>query len=309
VKYSQLHRLAVEPGQKIYFDDTDGKIIRYRRRVDTLFNEGATSVIIVGTDDIPKLEGILGVPVTELLSFNAVKETVTGHARLSQGADKGKRAKHQRRLFTLNRSKHKLYKKGVASDVWDVLDVDVNNTKGLFVPIDRFHPVALGLEGLVSFKETLQTLENIGIHVKMPIFGVKGNEPTGNLTRFDEWVKAQLNKRVCMMRQHALALCYENEHPFDVGAMDAKKVSDPDAKAYVSLYHEARGYYASAYHHNRVVAYRLAGISVERDKRLKPMAKQFSERYPLLELVGNRGRAEVYEYIRERDALRATKAV
>jgi hypothetical protein len=306
LKSTSLQKLTVESGQVIYFDDTDEKPYRYKRRVTTLFDDnGDERVILLQSVNKAALEEILGVPISDFRSFESVSETV-GEVKRTNRSSTAKRFKAKQRIFRLNRTKHANFYKGTASEVWDAVDVDMDEP-GIYIPIERFHPTLSGYVGLRPFYEKLKFLSSLGLNTRLPIYGVKGDENIGNLVRFDVWLRDELNKRWRWKQQHSLGLAYEDGGFLHVHRMDVDKVKDKDAKAFLILYNEARIQARTKYHSLRKQAYEMAGITQVMDTRLRQMAETFKERYPLLTLIesGSRDNELVYQYMNEMDERRS----
>jgi hypothetical protein len=320
VSYDLRKNLAISADTKFYFDDTDGKIVGYSRRINTLIENakqpghGSTelTVCILTTTDIPALEKVLGQPVSSFESFKAIPETYTGISRLAQGADKAKRKKHQQRLFKLNVKKllSDGFYKTSASDFYDGADVDVNNTAGLYVKIDRFQPNVGDVHNLRQFKELLGVLEKAGLTCRLPIYGVKTGQATGNLLAFDKWVAKKLNSKAATKTRylHSLALAYHENALFNVASVKPANVDNPNAKRYVELYKVAQenaSRYGTGKYEVHRRAFKFAGVTVKADKEIVTLSKEYLTRYPMISLVSDsyRNDSKAIAYMRERDAL------
>lgn len=85
----------------LYFDDTDRKMVNYRRRANTLLNAGAKQVTVLQTDDAKALLAETGIKVSTLQKYSKVVPTVITSTRAAgNGVDLTKRVKHKLKVFS-----------------------------------------------------------------------------------------------------------------------------------------------------------------------------------------------------------------
>lgn len=296
-------RLVCSGDLDLYFDDTDGKIINYKRRAKTLIDAGAKNVVIIQTTDVKALEKLLGFKVSELKSYNAVVPTIIASTRGGNGVDLKKRAKHQRRVFQLDLKKLNSFYGGAASDVWTPQNVDVDNTPALYVPIERFQPkVEKMMSKITELKSVLNSLEKFGVKARLPIYGIKSGEPTGKLVRFDIWLTKKVGRLRQIHEEAALVEAFRFGRLFNVLNINEDELPESDAKSYISLYKKAKGLYNSQDTRDRDALLRLSGKSVVMSQELVDLSDKFRATYPVLELVPewNRGNKTAIEYIKEK---------
>lgn len=306
VSFSYSHTLQCTEGLKLYFDDTKGVKCHYKRRCDTLFAQGAGEVQILQTTDRAALEALLGVPVTQFLSFEAVVPTVPpSQVRAGRGINPAAKAKHKCKVFKLDRDKLAAFggwRNNTASNVWTIEDVFLEN--GIYVTIDRFHPVgAAGQNNLIDFREILNKLEKAGVKCELPIYGLKKGADAGELVEFSEWMKTTLENNTGLLEEYALALASDKFNPFDVASIDETNLPHGETRDYITLYRMAQELESADSYNARYYVLYLAGIKVEANRELKEASDRFMERFPLLKLVdsSDRGREEALEYIKERE--------
>lgn len=296
-----------EIGQKIYFDDTNGTIVNYKRRATTLLNANGgyskgQSVTIIHTTDIPNLEKFLGMKVTELESYNAVVPTMPVSNRgAGKGVDLSKRAKHTAKVFVLDVQKTLDFYKGAASECWEVKDVELKG--GVYIPIQRFHPNTPTMGTIQQLQRKLEKLKAIGINISVPIYGFKSNEPVKGLITFDEWVTRKLEANAKLKREVSLLKAYQGSSLLDVRNLNLNELSDGTAKEYAKLYKEMLD--AQKKPHSNVLLDVYRTLDVPTDKKIVELDSKVKEKYPLLPLIQsyNFQKSQVTDYIKERDSL------
>lgn len=308
---SDSQNLPCTEGMKIYFDDTDKKAVNYKRRAKTIFDtDNVRQVTVLQTSDVAGLEKILGVKVSEFESFNAIVPTVPPRMTmtvLGSGIDKAKRAKHQKRVFVLDKDKVFQGIEGAASNAWAIKDIELKG--GLYIPIERFQPALPKIECLRSIELILSSLRKIGIEVRLPIYGLKKGEDSGKLMRFDYWLKLKLDRMKKQKELYALGLSYRNNNYslYNAGNINADLLPEGKGKEYISLYAEAKEQYQKFNNAREYLFKDICGMDIEEDKRLQVLSKEFEKAFPLLKYVnaGYRECDEVIEYIKEREAILA----
>lgn len=292
--------------QTVYFDDTDGKKVNYKRRATTLLDATTdyrnTEVTIIHTENVADLEKVLGLKVDTLASYNAIVPTVAVSNRgAGTGIDLSKRAKHTSKVFVLNVEKTLNFSRGVASEYWDVKTVEVKG--GIYIPIDRFHPKLPTVGSMQSLGHTLDKLKQIGINIDVPIYGVKGNEPVKGLIRFDEWVTKKLDADSKLKREVSLLKTHDSYNLIDVRQLDIKNLPDGTAKEYAKLYTEMLDAKRKTY--SRILLDVYKNVEVKQDANLLDLSAKVKEKYPMLSVVDsyNFGKPQVTDYIREREVI------
>jgi hypothetical protein len=175
----------------VYFDDTDGKQMMYRRRANTaLATSGISTISIIQVRNCEKVKEA-GVDFDKLPRLSSVVPTALNSSRgaLGAGIDLKKRAKHTRKVFKLvpDYLQHSNYS---ASDHWEVAEID-DDTKGLFIPIDRFNPESKFIQHTslcAQFGKMLSNLKKAGVNVP-DIYGVKKSSKN----TFDKWFEDTVN--------------------------------------------------------------------------------------------------------------------
>lgn len=296
-------RISCHGKLKLYFDDTNKTQVGYKRRAKTLMNEGAEQVAILLTEDVADLEKILGFKVSELPSFEAVVPTVEASARrASSGVDKSKRVKHAAKHFALNLVELDTFWRGTASNCWTL--EETNLEEGLYIPIDRFHPTLDGLNKLPELKKLIRALKAYGVAFDLPIYGIKPGADTGELIRFDEWAKEQINAIAGLKDDYALVREFRNSRLQDVSRIDDAQLSDGVAKSYISLYKRARDLYNdSNKRENMDLLIHFVGGELPFSEALSDALEAFVETFPIITLVPDWRRDDeiVLNYIKEKE--------
>jgi hypothetical protein len=298
------HTLKCGGDIDVYFDDTNKTKVNYMRRAKTLLaGKGRDfTVAVVQTTDIPALEKIIGMKVAGLKSYNAVTPTMpVTMSRGGTGIDLAKRGKHTAKMFVLKADKLREFEKGIASELWEIKEVDVRKG-GIFIPIERFHPTLSGVDSLQSLRDILFDLKAIGVNTDAPIYGVKAGAETGKLIRFDKWLTKKVDALTKQKDELALVQAFSTKKAFDVTYVETETLPDGLTKEYVELYKVAKKLYNDAKKPSLVRSFRTAGIEVKTDTKISELSAYFTEKYPMVTLVNeySRNRKEVTDYILER---------
>lgn len=289
-------------GDTIYFDDTDGANVGYKRRARTLLQNGADKVILIRTRDKKALETLLGMPVTELASYNAVTPTMaTSNRQGGTGIDGSKRVKHTAKHFVLNLTKLRTYY-SAASEVWDIQDVDTSKG-GVYVSIERFKPVDMGkIYSLDTISAVVSYAERAGIKVDVPIYGIKKGGDTTGLVRFDEWIDAKVKAHKQLLEDYSLAQSFNYHNLLDVSTMNVGALPKGSvAEMYATLYKKVKAMASKSGNDHAIIKY--STVNVEADKTVGKLCAEFGKKYPILKHVSayNYKAPEVMQYIAERE--------
>lgn len=285
INYTSESRLVCTPDMHLFYDDTDRKIVNYKRRAKTLLDGGLhKSVTILQTDDVAAFEKLTGVTVKSLPSYNAVVPTaVSSRAGYGTGTDLAKRAKHQTKVFMLDRKQMETgYKLKAASDYWTVRNIELQG--GLYLNIDRFHPTASRIGSMETLKRILEVLKAEGIVCRLPIYGLKAGADAGKLVPFETWITKKVSRRKTMQVEAALAKAY-GERDFFETTFDEKLLNNGLAKDYITLAKNAKRLYNDKSNGNRNYLLDLAGITVKPNPELAKQSKEFLKAYPMMNVV------------------------
>lgn len=287
ISYMSEGRLVCTPeiGANLFYDDTDGKTVNYKRRARTLFdaNTDLNNIWIISTSDVLDFEAKTGLKVSKLKSYKAITPTFVSVARGGTGIDFAKRKKHQTKVFELDVSALDTYY-GAASDKWKIKNIDLKTEKGLFLRIDRFQPTQSKINNLRRLRETITLLANIGIKIDLPIYGLKLSiDNPGSLTHFDQWLKEQVEK--LPLEVYALADEYSSNRAFRFQA-PAEKLKGK-AKEYAKLQKQAQEAYNRSDIGTAKALLGLVGTTIPESTKLQVMSKELLETYPLLKHINS----------------------
>jgi hypothetical protein len=303
ISHGSTDKILCTSGLEIYYDDTDRKMVNYKRRAKTIFDGGGVKdVLILQSDNPAELESLLGLPVSTFRSYNEIVPTVPPSMRMGgQGTDLRKRAKHQTKIFQLDLDRLAGWSKGAASDCWNITTVDLNSTPGLFVSIDRFHPEFPGVSGLLQLESLLNELKSAGIKVTLPIFGVKRGGQTGNLQPILPWIKKQLNGMKKAKSEYAFGLAFNRHSLFDFGSLKASDFPVGPLRTYIETYNRAKLAAASSAFSTRGRLFNRYGINITPFKGLEELSDEFEKTFPLLKFIAiyNYTQPSVKEYIQD----------
>lgn len=305
ISYLSESRLVCSPeiGKNIYYDDTDGKMVNYKRRAKTLFNEDSAlkNVWLVKTTDVADFEKLTGLKVASLKSYNVIQPTFVSQATGGIGVDKAKRKKHQTKVFRFDPKELGEYY-GVASDKWKIENIDLKTDKGLYLRIDRFQPTQSKMQNLRNLRETLNLLKDVGIVLDLPIYGIKSSvTDVGNLVHFDTWLKEKAENMPDLVENYALAQEWSGSSYVKINA-PASKVKGK-LKEFAELQERARQLHANGNMHQKRSLMSLVGISVEPSTKLTAMSKELLAEYPLLKYISSysHSQPEVIEYLNSKE--------
>ena len=292
------HRLACVGGD-VYYDDTDKKIIRYKRRALSLLRDGLNRVVLVKTDDPKDFEAKTGISVTKLKSFQDVPEFVTTSTRVSKGIDKSKRTKHQTKVFQLDLKKLDTpYSLSAKSDYWTVKNAELK--KGLYIPISKFQPYLPKITKMTQVRDILQALKVYGVELRLPVYGIKEGTDTGTLVRFDEWVKRKIKRNKNLLQEYALIQAFRTIRKSAANVLD-ETIFTGFVKDYISLYKKGKELYDKKSLTAELLI-DLSGMTVEADKTLISLSEDFWKKYGMVRFLGSWQwkEKEVLEYLKEK---------
>jgi len=293
-------RLVCTPGMELYYDDTDKKIVRYKRRAVTLINGGAKKVTVVKTYDPAGFEKLTGIPVSSLKSFQAVQETHASIGRVSTGVDKAKREKHQTRAFVLDTDR--LMNPIVLtakSDYWSVKNVVLS--KGLYVPIFKFQPTLHNIKLMSDLRDALKYLEKFGVKLRLPVYGIKEGEDTGKLVRFDTWLTKKVGRIKNIQYDASLVKSFQKHIKNGLGDVSLTGLAETP-KAYITLYKQAESLYNNG-SSERARLLQLAGVLVEKNAKFEQLRTKFYTDYGMLGYIWYSSQytePEVLTYLKEK---------
>lgn len=289
-------------GETIYFDDTDAKLVGYKRRARTLLNAGERRVVIIHTDDVKELEKELGISVKELSSLNAVVPTKAVSNRVGgTGIDASKRAKHASKVFVLNVAKLTQGHYSAASEVWDVKEVE--DVDGIYIPIERFKPNGLnGIYDLNKLSVVIRAAQNAGIKFDTPIYGFKNGAVVDGLVKFDEWLKAEVESNTNLIDDYSKVLAFRNSNLHDVSKMEGENLPLRSvAKAYTTLYSKFRE--VSYDNSEKYKIFNYVNVPVKQNNSIQVLSKKFEAQYPMLKYVSSYSynKPDILDYIQQMD--------
>jgi hypothetical protein len=301
IKSDTSTNISCVKGETIYFDDTDKSNVGYKRRARTLLNNGATDVTVIHTFDKDALESFLGMSVKEFASFKDVPPTTaTSNRAGGTGIDLSKRAKHASKMFVLNLATLR-GDYSSASEVWDVKEVD--NLKGVYIPIERFKPVDVHrIYDLSNLSVALTAAERAGINIDVPIYGIKKGGDTTSLVKFDVWLTEKIKERKELIENYGMVLGFQNGTVIDASNLNVDKLPDNSvAKNYATLYNKIKR--LSTNSGSNFAVFKYSRVDVASDKTLAKLSKAFETQYPLLKFVSTYSfrESEVVKYIAERE--------
>lgn len=296
------HNLICSKELNIFFDDTNGVKVNYKRRAVTLLNAGAKEVTILHTSNKKDLEKILGMKVSALPSLNKVEPTMPQTVgRIGTGIDKSKRAKHTAKVFALKSDEVRRFYRGIASNIWEIKEIDTRNA--VYIPIDRFHPTLPQITSLYQLGEVFNSLDKLGIDSDVTFVGIKAGQETGKMVRFDKWLQGKLDALDDLKYELTLGDAYNNML-LDVKSFNENEIPDGLAKEYHKLYMQAREFNTSKRRSDVTLVFKRSGLEVVKNETLAKLDQEVDIKYPIIKLIGTweRGKGRVMDYIRERQA-------
>jgi hypothetical protein len=304
----------------MYLDDTVGEELLYRRRANTLLMvAGITQVIILQVEDRDKLVGI-GIDPDTLPKFSDVTPTSLNRMYGGSGIDATKRVKHLKRVFELdtqkllgsyeyraggryNRQPSRI--RGISSDFWNTMETEVDSEETIIVPIERFQPKSVHLNGklgvshdLTKLKYLLVAMEKAGITVPK-IYGTKDKTNT-----FDVWVE----KTIKELPDDGIALRKEfdgYEYSLPKLGFNTDNLDENNAvRVYHSLRVEATKWRESTIQAKELL-FKIGSRDVPTGNLLAEARDKMYETYPMLKAVygDTKPRKVLLEYVNDMDIL------
>jgi DNA topoisomerase VI, subunit B len=290
-----LEKIQCSDELELYYDDTDRKIVNYKRRANTLFAAGAKYVTVIQTDDVKAFESETGLKVADLKPYSKVVPTVVVSSRAAgSGIDATKRVKHKLKVFELDWKKlqESSYLRGAKSDFWKVAEIEID--KQVFVPIDRFEP-AKGMFGhsLSTMREYLMDLHLFGIDVAAtPIYGIKAGQETGDMVRVDAWAIEKAKALPKLADEVAVIKDWQTcglfEFVVDIKSLPKGSLAAEYRKQYQAaavLMQGCSNYTTSASVRARINLADLIKLELPNVGKLLALSNEFRKTYPLLEFL------------------------
>lgn len=321
IKLVTFDKIQCSDELNLYFDDTDRKMVNYRRRANTLLNAGVKTVTVIQTDDVKAFKEETGVDPKKLAKYSKIVPTALVSIRGGgNGPDASKRVKHKLTVFELDWPKLRDASRvrGAKSDYWKTTDIEVD--KQLYVPIHRFEPNGLFQNDLQTLRDHLNDLHLLGIDVEnVKIYGVKAGQDTGEMVRVDEWALEQTKALPNLAHEVAIIKDYQTRKLFEF-VLDKELPKGSTAEQYRTAYNEvitlmgANGYYSTpAPIRARLNLAQLAKIELPDEGKLIELSEQFKKQYPLMNIVYkgyfNQYSQSVFDYISLVDEARARASV
>lgn len=305
----------------LYWDDTDRKIVNYKRRANTLLSAGAKQVTVVQTDDKKQFKTETGLDITKLPRYSKITPTAVVSTRAAgNGIDLSKRVKHKLKVFQLdwNKLTNANRVRGAKSDFWKVAEIEIDTQ--VYVPITRFEPNGLFGDSLDQMRKSLNNLHLLGIDVEnTPIYGIKAGQDVGDMVRVDVWALEQTKNLPNLAAEVAMIKDYKTNDLFDF-AVDVEKLPDGSlAKEYREQYAIAEKlmqgctYYSTTASVNaRLSLADIAQIDLPNLGKLIELSNTFKEHYPLIPLISEYNQkdhqGEIVDYVTLVDEAREAKA-
>ena len=321
IKQVTFEKIQCSDELNLFFDDTDRKMVNYRRRANTLLNAGAKSVTILQTDDVKALKAETLIDVKDLPKYSTVTPTVLASTRAAgSGIDVTKRIKHKLKVFELDWKKftERQSVRGAKSDYWkSAADLEVD--KQIYVPINRFEPDGFFQNDLRTLFNHLQDLNLLGIDIaNTKIYGVKAGQDTGDMVRLDEWALAQVKKIPRLADEVALIKDYQTrklfEFKLDYTLFPVNSLARRYAKEYANVERimENSSYYSgTAKVRARLNLAEMAKLELPNVGKLVALSDEFKESYPLVRIISTSYHGsyknDIVEYVTLLDEARDAK--
>lgn len=286
IEHDRVDKIECTGALKLWYDDTDKKVVGYKRRAVTLIATGVQTVLILSTDDPAAFEAETGLDPATLPSFKAVVPTFISNATGGNGPDAAKRSKHTKRVFQLDVNvKFVGSRRAANSDYWKPVNVELKN--GLFVRIERFQPALKTIKTMDNLRRVITALSELGVKLTLPVYGLKSGESAGQLVSFDEWLDKKVAGIKSLQRDFALGTEYAGKryNLYEIDIPSAPLTANSLASQYIGLYNEAKTLYNSPLHGHRGTLLTYSGVKPTEPKELEKLSEAFKTKYPMMQYV------------------------